>query len=72
MVVLFIEVGSIGRREGLSRRNDVFGFGLLVLRCFWDILVDFEDSCELEEEVVSCVKGDKVCSFLFSVVREFF
>ena len=39
----FIDIGNAERR-GLSRSNEVFSFGPLVLRWLWDTSADFENT----------------------------
>ena len=39
----FIDIGNTERR-GLSRSNEVFSFGPLVLRWLWDTSADFENT----------------------------
>lgn len=40
----FIDIGNTERRRGLSRNNEVFSFGPLVLSYLWDTSADFEDT----------------------------
>lgn len=63
----FTEMGNRVKREGLSRVEDVFSFGPLVLRCLWDITADFEDtSAKAEEEAAIYDRSDKLKLFVLN------